>query len=119
MKNTKLAIFGLFTYIMGVVSSATDLEGNPIAPSMFIIISEVATLSFIAMAAIILWKISKTTSILLTSITITSFILETVQIFTYSQYGNIVLITNFFRLSYAIVRIWAIILLFKTREGEK
>ena len=65
MKSKTLAIFGIGTYILSVLSSATDLEGNSVAPIVLIAISGIATIAFYTMATIRLWKMHKSAPILL------------------------------------------------------
>jgi len=65
MKGKTLAIFGIGTYILSVLSSATDLEGNSVAPIVLIAISGIATIVFYTMATIRLWKMRKSAPILL------------------------------------------------------
>ena len=65
MKNKTLAIFGIVTYILSVLSSAENSKGNYVAPGVLIVISAIATIVFTIMAALRLWKIQKIVSILL------------------------------------------------------
>ena len=65
MKNKTVAIFGIGTYILSVITSATDLEGNIKFPIALIAISGIATAIFIIMALVRLWKDAKGVSITL------------------------------------------------------
>ncbi|TSA44822.1 hypothetical protein D4R51_03025 [bacterium] len=114
MKNKTLAIFGIGTYILGVITSATDLEGNFRFPIVLGAISEIATIIFIVMAVIRLWKGSKYVSIMLASSTIVLFALTIIQEITLPQYGSLIIILlnvtkviNFLVAIYAIFLLWA------------
>ncbi len=79
MKNRTLAIFGIGTYILTILSSATDLEGYSVVPLAFIVISGIATFVFYIMATFRLWKAEKGTSILFISSAIIPAIFFTAQ----------------------------------------
>ena len=117
MKNKTLAIFGIATYILSFLSSATDLEGNSVAPTALIVISGIATIIFIVMATIRLWEEAKNLSIILASSALILLILTTIQIFTSFSYGSsVIVLTNIARVIYLVAFIWAIIKLFKMKE---
>ena len=114
MKNKTLAIFGIGTYILGVITSATDIEGNFRFQIVLIAISGIATIVFIIMAVIRLWKGSKYVSIMLASSTIILFVLTIIQEITLPQYGspiiillNITKVINFLTTIYVICLFWA------------
>ena len=65
MKSKILALFGIGSYILSVLSSVTDLDDNSVAPIALILISGIATLVFYFLATIRLWKIQKIVPILL------------------------------------------------------
>jgi len=110
MKNKTLAIFGIITYILSVLSSALDLEGNSVAPIALIVVSGIATAVFIIMATIRLWKISRNSSILLASSTIILFILS---------FGSPpIILFNIIRAIQFISFIWAICLLWAMGKQE-
>jgi hypothetical protein len=113
MKNKTLAIFGIGTYILSVIASAEDLEGNPKAPVALIVISGIAGIVFIIMAAVRLWKRARYASIILVSSEIILFILTVIQEVTSPKYGspiiillNITKIINFLVFFYAIILLW-------------
>lgn len=117
MKNKTLAIFGIGTYILSVLSSATDLEGNSIAPIALIAISGIATIVFIVMATVRLWKEAKNLSIMLVSSALILFILIVIQEFTLSSYGNsIIILLNIVKVINLVAFVWAIIKLFKLKN---
>ncbi len=116
MKNRTIAFFGIGTYILSVLSSAEDLEGNPNVPIALVAISGIATFVFIVMATIRLWKEAKSLSIILASSTIILFLLTVVQLISLpSSQGSIILL-NIFNVIYFVSRIWAIIRLFKLKD---
>lgn len=117
MKNKTLAIFGIATYILSVLSSATDLEGNSVAPIFLIVISGIAIIVFIIIATVRLWKEARKVSIILFSSAIILFILTTIQMLTLPSYGSpIIVLMNIARVIYLVAFIWAIIKLFKMKE---
>jgi len=117
MKNKTLAIFGIGTYVLSVLSSATDLEGNSVAPIALIVISGIATVAFIVMATIRLWKEAKSVSIMLVASALILFILSVIQEVTSPSYGSaIIILLNVTKLSYFIASVWVIVKLFKMRD---
>jgi hypothetical protein len=65
MSNKRLAILGIGLYILRVLSSATDLEGNQQAPTVLILISGIGTLIFIVLVVMRLWNVAKITALML------------------------------------------------------
>ena len=117
MKNKILAIFGIVTYILSVLSSATDLEGNSVAPTALIVISGIATIIFIVMATIRLWKEAKNLSIILASSALILFIFTVIQTLTLPSYGStIIILLNIVKIVNFIAFVWAIIKLFKSKN---
>jgi tetratricopeptide (TPR) repeat protein len=120
MKNKTLAIIGIGTYILSVSSSAVDLEGNSIAPIALIAISGIATVVFIVMATIRLWKEAKNVSIILVSSAAILFILMVIQTLALPSYGSLIIIlSNIARVMYFIAFAWTIIKLFKLNIFNK
>jgi len=116
MKNKTLAIFGIGTYILSVITSATDLEGNFRFPIAFIAITGIADTVFIIMATIRLWKEAKSASILLVSATIILFILSAVQGITSPSYGSpLIILLNITKVINTIAFVWVIIKLIKMK----
>jgi len=115
MKNKTLAIFGIVAYVLSVLSSATDLEGNTTVPTILIIISGIATIVFVILAVVRLWKISTSSSILLAS----SFILTSAQGLISLSYGSpITIFFNIVKVIYFLTTIWVIIILFKLKNNK-
>jgi FlaA1/EpsC-like NDP-sugar epimerase len=119
MKNKTLAIFGIGTYILSVLSSATDLEGNSVVPIALIAISGIATAIFIIMAIVRLWKEAKGVSIILASSTLILYILAAIQEFTFISYGSpLIILLNTIKVIDLIAFIWAVSLLWKMAKHE-
>lgn len=119
MKNKTLAIFGIATYILLVLSSATDLEGNSVVPTGLIAISGIATAVFIVMATFRLWKEAKTLAITLASSAFILFILLVIQSVILPSYGTpIIILLNIFKVINFIVFVWAIVKLFKMNDAR-
>ena len=74
MKNRTLAIFGIVTWLLSVISSAEDLTGNYTAPAALIVVSSIATLIFVIMAVIRLWKPQKVTAVLFLVLSLVSLV---------------------------------------------
>lgn len=118
MKNKALAIFGIGTYILSVLSSAEDLEGNSAMPVALIAISGIATAVFIIMATICLWKEARKLAIALASSALILFILLAVQSVISPAYGSmIVILLNIAKVVNFIVFVWAIVKLFKKNNA--
>ena len=102
MNNKTLAIFGIIAYILSVISTATDLEGNYTMPVWLNVISVILMTVFVIMAVIRLWKKAKVVSIMLV---LTTIILNTLPL--------PVLWFNINKIISFITYIWAVILLWK------
>jgi hypothetical protein len=119
MKNKTLAIFGIGTYILSVLSSATDLEENSVAPIALIAISGIATEVFIIMAIVRLWKEAKGVSITLASSAVILFILSVIQGVASPSSGNpIIILLNITKVINFIAFIWAVLLLWTMAKHE-
>jgi hypothetical protein len=116
MKNKTLAIFGIGTYILSVITSATDLEGNFKFPIALIAISGIATAVFIIMALVRLWKGAKGVSITLASSEVILIILSVIQGVISPSYGSpLIILLNITKVINLIAFVWAIIKLFKMK----
>lgn len=51
-----LALIGLGLYILQVFSSGTDANGNSAVPTALILFSGTATLTYLAITAVVLWR---------------------------------------------------------------
>ena len=111
MKNKTIAIFGIGTYILSVITSATDLEGNFRLPIALIAISGIATAIFIIMAVVRLWKDAKGVSS-----EVILIILSFIQGVVTPSYGSpVIILLNITKVINFIAFVWAIIKLFKTK----
>ena len=121
MKNKTLAIFGIGTYILSVISSAEDLEGNLTMPAILIAISGLATIVFVVMATIRLWQIQRSISVLLIASEAILIMFTMILEFTSPTYGSpIIILLNITRVVHLVVFIWATILLWKiTKKPDK
>lgn len=119
MKNKTLAIFGIGTYILSVLSSAEDLKGNYTMPAALIAISGIATAVFIVMATIRLWKGAKGLAIILASSTLILYILSAIYGVLSPAYGSmIIILLNITKVVNFIAFVWAIIKLFKMNNAQ-
>jgi hypothetical protein len=116
MKNKTVAIFGIGTYILSVITSATDLEGNFRLPIALIAISGIATAIFIIMALVRLWKDAKGVSITLAFSEVILIILYIIQCIGTPSYGSpVIILLNITKVINFIAFVWVIIKLFKTK----
>ena len=119
MKNKTLAIFGIGTYILGVIASATDLEGNSTMPVALIAISGIVTAVFIVMAIIRLWKETKGVAIIFASSTLILYILSAIYGVLSPAYGSmLIILLNIAKVVNFIVFIWVIVKLFKINNTQ-
>lgn len=117
MTNKILAILGIGAYILAVVTSATDLDGNLRFPPALILISGTLGLIFIVMATMRLWKESKGVSIFLLLSYIVLCILLVIQEVVIPAYGSpLIILTNISKVMHLIAFVWAIMKLFKTKQ---
>ena len=121
MKNKTLAIFGIVTYILSVIASAEDLEGNPKAPIALIAISGIAGIVFLIMATIRLWKKNaKSASMVLLFSSVILFVLTVIQEVTLPKYGSpIIILLNVTKVIRFLAFFYAIILLWKMAKFDK
>ena len=120
MKSKTLAIFGIGTYILSVLSSAENLEGVSVAPVTLVVISGITTLIFIVLATVRLWKEAK--SLALTYV-VSGFILfgfTLIQILTSAPYGSpIIILMNIAKVINFIAFIVVIIKLFRIKNTSQ
>ena len=115
MSNKTIAIFGIGTYVLSVISSATDLEGSSTVPVILIAVSAIATTLFTIMAIVRLWKEARGISIMLASSAIVLLILTVVQGITSPSYGSLsIILLNVALITHFIAFVWAVIKLYKS-----
>jgi len=117
MKNKTLAIFGIGTYILSVLASAENLEGVSIAPVVLVAVSGIATLTFIVLATIRLWKEARALAVLLPSSAFILFVFTIIQTISEPSYGSPIIISlNLVKIINFVVFILVIIKLFRTEK---
>ena len=120
MKNKTIAIIGIGAYILSVITSATDPEGNFRFPIALIAISGILTIIFIVAATVRLWKGARYVSIILASSAVILFILSGVQSIASPSYGSpMIILLNTIRLINFITFIWAVSLLWAMAKFNK
>jgi hypothetical protein len=112
MKNKTIAIIGIGSYILSVLASATDADGNFVSPVFLIVISAIVTTVFTVMATVRLWKGARYVSIILVSSAIILFVLSVIQEVTLPKYGSpIIILLNVTKIIHLLAFFYAIILL--------
>ncbi len=120
MSNKTLAFLGIGAYILSVFSSATDLDGNSIAPVFLVAISGPAMVVFVVWATIRLWKEARGISILFATSSITLFILEGFQVTIEPVYGSpLIILTNIAAVVCLVAFILVVVKLFKLNKTSK
>lgn len=119
ISNKTIAILGIGSYILSVVASTTDLDGNLKFPPALIIISGILGLIFIVMATIRLWNGARIVSILLLFSYVILCILLVMQTFITPVDGSpLVILSNIAKVIHIIMFIWALIKLFTTNSED-
>ena len=119
MKNRTLAIFGIASYILSVITSGTDDIGNSVMPTILIAISGIATFVFIIMATIRLWKINKKLSVLLPISTLVLIVTSVAQEIILPVYGSpLIIFLNVIKVIQFITLIWTIIILWRHKDTK-
>lgn len=119
ISNKTIAILGVGSYILSVVASTTDLDGNFKFPPVLIIISGILDLIFIVMATIRLWNSARIVSILILLSYVILCILLVMQTFITPVYGSpLVILLNIAKVIHIIIFIWALIKLFTTNSED-
>lgn len=115
VKSKTIAILGIFSYILAVLASATNVEGESTAPLLLIVLSNLATIAFTILAALRLWTTRKTLSLLLLVSSIAYCLLQTKVVM---QQTNPVLVTfHAFGIIRGISLIWAFVVLWRSVDG--
>jgi hypothetical protein len=119
MKNKTIAVIGIGSYILSVLASATDADGNFVSPAFLIVVSAIVTTVFIVMATVRLWKEARYVSIIFASSAVLLFVSTTTHdIGLLLSNGNgLVIVTglltliikpiNFIASIWAIIKLWA------------
>ena len=120
MKNKALAIFGICTYTLSVVVSATNSQGESTMPPGLLLISGMLTIIFIILATKQIWKHSKVSSILLVSSFVIYFGAVIAQIvYLPSNSSTLILLMNIAKVINVFVFIWTISLLWRMVKDKE
>ena len=120
MKNRTLAIFGIGSYLLSVLTSAENLRGNPTAPTALIVIASIASPVFYCLATVRLWKIKKVVSILLPASSIIFFIFSVAFAVNLPPNGSLlVILMNVAKTISFGVFIWAVVILWRTAQFDQ
>ena len=121
MKSKTIAKLGRFSYLLAVFASATNVEGEPTAPVLLIVLSFLATIAFTILATLRLWTTRKKLSLLLLVSSISHFLSIAYFILTrevVTQQINPVIVTlAAFEIIRSISLIWAFVALWRRVDG--
>jgi hypothetical protein len=119
MKNKALAALGIVAYILSVLSSATNSEGDSTAPVILIVISAISTVLFIILATIRLWKEMRGLAITLAVSAVILFVLSAIQGAVSPPSGSLVIILlNVVKIINFVVSVLAIGRLFSLGDKQ-
>ncbi len=104
----KIAFFGIGAYIISVLSSIEDLQGNQLAPTVIIVLSSIATIVFIVKSSIHFWKNSPYLSIILAISYVIPPLLSLISL-VFSISGYLILPINMAKILYFFAY-WTIVL---------
>ena len=116
LKSKTIAFIGIVIYVLGVILSSEDLQGNPRFPPILKLISDAGMLTVIIMAIVRLWKQTRFVALTLMLSTILFFVLGVIQQVASS---NVIVIFNLSKLFFLIALFWAIIMLFKKKDARE
>lgn len=118
--NSKIiAIIGIISYILGVITSVSDDKGNFVLPIVLIVISWAISMIFVVMATIRLWKIQRPSSIIFVSSTIIFYALTALQEIAIPKYESfIIILLNITKVINFLIYIYAIWLLLEMTKNE-
>ena len=121
VKSKTIAKLGIFSYLLAVFASATNVEGEPTAPVLLIVLSFLATIAFTILATLRLWTTRKKLSLLLLVSSISHFLSIAYFILTrevVTQQINPVIVTlAAFEIIRSISLIWAFVALWRRVDG--
>jgi len=118
MTNRTLVIFGIVAYILTVITSAIDAEGNFLAPIWLIIVAGIIYILFHVLVLKRIWKAKFESRLLLFS-SIILVIFEIIKEFTSPEVGSsMIILLNITRVVHFIAYVWAICLLWEMGKYE-
>lgn len=115
VKSKTIAILGIFSYLLAVFASATNVDGESTAPVLLIVLSSLATIAFTILATLRLWTTRKKLSLLLLVSSIAYFLLKR-EVVT-QQINPIIVTFHAFGIIRGISLIWAFVVLWRRVDG--
>jgi hypothetical protein len=113
MSNRKLAIFGIFVWLLSFITSIEDSSRNFISPPWLILLSGILFIIFFILALKRLWEFKLESRLFLIS-TVALFIFQAIQEITSPQYGSfIIVLTNIAKVVNFLIYFWIIFFLWK------
>ena len=120
LSSKALACLGIIAYILSVLSTATDLDGNSVAPIPLVGMAAIALIVFLFWATIRLWHEDRDVSLLLATLSLMVLLCEIAQSLTLPEYGSpLIILTNIITVIWLVAYIIAIITLFKTNQPKE
>src|SRR5262249_34507995 len=120
MRNKTLALFGIGTYILSVLTSATDSAGNSKVPLSLVAVSALATVVFYFIAAKRTWDIQKSEPLLLIISATLGIVLSAIQGQGIAPiYINLTKIANVLAFFWVVSILWAMARLESVLAGSK
>lgn len=117
MKSKNLAIFGIGTYVFSVLASATNLEGDSIVPSSFVLLSGLLDISFVVLGVWRLWKLFKNVAV---TLVLSDAILLALSIASEFISGNsVILLLNAAKIFNLVAFFWAISILWVMEKNKR
>lgn len=112
IRGKALAIFGIVTYVVSILSSIENAQGEVIAPTAILAIASIMILAFLVMASVRLWKEQKWGPIWLVTSSLLLIVLSLVG-------GVPTLLVNIIRIISVLVWAWVVFLLFVVERLEQ
>ncbi len=112
IRGKSLAIFGIVTYVVSILSCIENTQGEVFAPTAILGIASIMSLTFLVMASVRLWKEQKWGPIWLVTSSVLLVVLSLVG-------GVPTLLVNIIRIISVLVWVWVIFLLFVVERLEQ
>lgn len=117
MNSKILAIVGIVSYVLEVIVSAQDDQGNSKAPDAAILVSGTANLIFVVVAAVVLWRNgARRTALALPIVTLVS---TGASLFLTPTISSVNLIVNALQISASLLYIYTLYLLFTFKQERQ
>src|SRR4051812_11866775 len=88
MSNKKLALMGIVSYLLEVLTSATDQQGNSVVPIYLVLISGILALTYFIFVVRHLWRKARPDLFVYIIVTVLLIILSIIQQAGASSYGS-------------------------------